>query len=224
MSSGRRCADDPSLIEVLKPKGKLIQRLGFSRGTQTFLRLEEAAWLADQGQLLLTLEGGDADRSDGPGALLVSLLAKGYRIEVYGVFTMLSELGYVVQTRRPVPLPAADATEPPLKRQRTAAAGSSGGAGSGAQHAPLGPDSIPLDVWSPDKTFKRSAPGSPDYVISVCDIAEPPPSASQITRLAAQESGGGGGTVMHAMASGAEAQLMALLPRPSSDFDLTDNG
>ena len=160
------------------------------------------------------MEAGDADSSDGPGALLVSLLAKGYRIEVYGVFAILSELGYVVQTRRPVPPPAADASEPPLKRQRAAA----GAAGSGAQHARLGPDSIHLDVWSPDKTFKRSAPGTPDYVISVCDTAEPPPSASQIMQLAAQESGGG--TVMHAMATGAEAQLLALVPRPSSDFDL----
>jgi|EP01046_Picozoa_sp_COSAG06_P044777 hypothetical protein len=43
-------------------------------------------------------------------------------------------------------------------------------------------------------------------------------------RLTAQErSGCGGSTVMHAMATGAEAQILALVPRPSSDFDLTDD-
>ena len=43
VSSGRRCADDPSLVEVELLRGKLIQRFGFSRGRRTFLRLEEAA-------------------------------------------------------------------------------------------------------------------------------------------------------------------------------------
>ena len=42
-SIGRRCADDPSLVEVDRLRGKMIQRFGFSRGGRTFLRLEEAA-------------------------------------------------------------------------------------------------------------------------------------------------------------------------------------
>ena len=43
VSIGRRCADNPRLVEVEQLRGKLIQRFGFSHGRRTFLRLEEAA-------------------------------------------------------------------------------------------------------------------------------------------------------------------------------------
>ena len=43
VSSGRRCADDPKLVEVDQVRGKIIQRFGFSRGRRTFLYVEEAA-------------------------------------------------------------------------------------------------------------------------------------------------------------------------------------
>ena len=66
-------------------------------------------WLADQGQLILNPDTTYKAQQDVPTGLLTTLLHGGYRIEVYSTFAMLSELGYIVRTRRPQ-APTADLT------------------------------------------------------------------------------------------------------------------
>ena len=175
-----------------------------------------------------------------PTGLLATLLRGGYRIEVYSTFAMLSELGYIVRTRRP-PAPTSDLTTDaasfsagslprPAKRQRlldtrktASVAGPAGGKSScsepaaGASHPPLGPQSVHLDVFAPDKSFRRSAPGTPNYVVSVCSAACSPPNPTQVRQLAAAEQGS---TLLHAVASGADVQLLSLSVRSTDEFDL----
>ena len=201
-------------------------------------------WLADQGQLTLIPRADNAAQQSGTQALLTQLLRGGYRIEVYSTFAMLSDLGFIVRTRQP-PAPVADAPTTntchgtdkqsgrPIKRQRleTESTGPCASASvlvegaklcrheTAARHAPLGPQSIHLDVFAPDKTFRRSAVETPHYVISVCDVDFPPPNSTQLRQLAASEQGS---TLLHAVASGAEVQLLSLTPRPGDEFDLRD--
>lgn len=196
-------------------------------------------WLADQGQLLLTPGASSAAQCSGPAGLLTALLRGGYRIEVYSTFAMLSELGYIVRTRPPRthPPPALVAgvepsavsrgseTEPrSAKRQRFATSAPSESAdatpGAAAPHAVLGQQFVHLDVFAPDKSFRRSAPGTPHYVVSVCDADSSPPNATQVRQLAASEKGS---TLLHAVASGAEVQLLSLAPRSADEFDLRDS-
>ena len=58
-------------------------------------------------------------------------------------------------------------------------------------------------------------------MISVCATDLPPPTLAEVRQLVAAEEGS---TVIHAMACGAEVQLMSLVPRPAEDFDLRDPG
>ena len=204
-------------------------------------------WLADQGQLQLAPDATSTAEHSGPtAALLTALLRGGYRIEVYSTFAMLSELGYIVRTRpRPAsaagadPRAASHGTETesrPAKRQRfgtsapcESAGAMPGGAGENAEldtpaaaapHAALGPHFVHLDVFAPDKSFRRSAPGTPHYVVSVCAADCSSPSATQVRQLAASEKGS---TLLHAVASGAEVQLLSLAPRFTDEFDLRES-
>lgn len=265
VSSGHRCVDDPDLVEVDHVRGKLIQRFGFSRGCRTYLRLEEAVyvsifgpahlvaasgrrvdclttrrWLADQRQLVLTDDTNSTAHPNGYAALLTSMLRGSYRIEVYSTFAMLSELGYIVRTRRPPPptyqthgTTSSDPESRPSKRQCLPAAteactnaGPVAGEGNEAQvsgfvagghHPTLGPNCVHLDVFAPNKSFRRSEPGPPHYVVSVCEVDCPPPSTKQLRQLVAAEEGS---TLLHAIASGAEVQLLSLAPRSTNEFDL----
>jgi len=42
---------------------------------------------------------------------------------------------------------------------------------------------IDFDVYKPGSSFKKSAPGNPDFRISVCSYDDPPPAPSQIQLL-----------------------------------------
>ena len=180
----------------------------------------------------------DADSKAQPGALLTSLLRGGYRIEVYSTFSLLSELGYIVRTRRchgegVVVVGNAgecvDLDSRPVKRQRLQRTRVAAGAGDDASvddpavaesHAALGPQFVHLDVFAPDKSFRRSTPGTPHYVVSVCAANGAPPTSAQVRQLAASERGS---TLLHAVASGAEVQILSLGPRHADKFDLRDS-
>ena len=193
-------------------------------------------WLADQGHLVLTQDASSAAQH---GTLLTSLLRGGYRIEVYSTFALLSELGYIVRTRRcqgeaavVVAESAGDCVDlqsRPVKRQRLQNARVTSGAGNGAgvdepavaeSHAALGPQFVHLDVFAPDKSFRRSNPGTPHYVVSVCAANCAPPTSAQVRQLAASEHGS---TLLHVVASGAEVQILSLAPRSAIEFDLRDS-
>jgi hypothetical protein len=202
-------------------------------------------WLADQGQLVLTQDPDATAQQGEHAALLTPLLRGGYRIEVYSTFALLSELGYIVRTRCCQAAPSvvvrsiSDSTalySRPVKRQRletaraepSTDAGVGPGAGDNGEfdeasvagpHAPLGPNFVHLDVFTPDKTFRRSAPGTPHYVVSVCAANCASPSAAQVRQLAASEHGS---TLLHVVASGAEVQILSLAPRRTDEFDLRD--
>jgi hypothetical protein len=225
------CREERGAVQLTRPRGKLVQRLGYSRpgdGRQ-YLHLEEAAWLLGRGRLRLAgrqpgtssegedeeekaggadsgsqsgtrggtstgssgraeVAGGGGDSVAAHATVVSALLSSGYRMEVYRVYTMLSDMGCVVRTR---PAPTAD--DPggcaggskdgegrAPKRQRTAAP-SSQPAGApepppptrAAPHAALGPGAAHLDVWPASAMgFSRSSPGAPSFVVCVCNPAQ----------------------------------------------------
>jgi hypothetical protein len=120
-------------------------------------------WLVDRRTLRLQLSGSGGTqelhavpRWASSAEVTAMLLASGFALELYAVFAMLSNLGFIVRTLRPLP-PGATPHEaatgvcPPLA---------------------LGPGRAQLLVYRPNQAFRRSEPGPADFAISVSVVPQ----------------------------------------------------